>query len=346
MSTTLVRLFCFLALLSSAQSQASLWDGSNDPAIFDAHFNYHYSTLPKSGRLTTGVIPWSETFWSAKKGSINLRWNSPSQDAYHYTPPTREEVAQMSRAELAQLSPSEKYDIYMGNYQYPIWSEVASSWANPRESDWAGMCDGWSAAAIQYKEPQAVDLKNKDGIVVPFGSSDVKGLMAFSASAHFKVETKQVGARCFKKPRHGRITADCDDVNAGAMHVIFANMIGIQKRGFVMDRDPGPEIWNQPVLGFEFKEVGSTENGVQMHGTVIYVDELDNSMYDPVTGTKNAQETKLEMDYTLDLDDAGNIVGGDWMEGSDHPDFLWIPTNHLTFDGVMAGVNTIYKPIK
>jgi len=325
--------------LFSPSSFADSWNSQNDPANMDPNFVYQLNQLPLTGKLD--YTPWSETYWPSKQGSINLRWNQPKPEGFKYSSPSRDEVMSMSRDELARLAPSEKYDIYMGRYDYPLKQEV-SGIATPTAKWWSGICDGWSLAALQYKEPKAVDRVNPDGVVVPFGASDVKGLMSYAAARHFQVDARQVGARCTGV---GKIFGNpaCSDINAGALHVVLANQLGIKKQGFVSEIDPGPQIWNQATYGFESKIIGSASSGVRVQSTVYYTDELDQSSWEPVVGTKNFKEGKLELDYILELDASGNIVGGSYINDK-HPDFVWLPTNHLEFKDYLDGINRIYTP--
>lgn len=334
-----------LALLSPL-SVAGTWNGYNNPANMDVSNNYVYNINKLPTKASLAVLPWSETYWPTYKGSINIRWNTVDKDGFYYDPPTREEVKRMSLNQLKQLAPSEKYDIFMNRYDYPLFHE-AQWYSNPKAEDWSGICDGWAIAALQYAEPQAVTMPNPEGIMVPFGSSDIKALMSFEAAIHFEVDTRQVGTKC---GRWGTNSA-CSDINAGALHVLLANQIGLKKQGFVTERDPGREIWNQPTYGFEFKYLGSAnsddgDQGVYVHATLYYTDELEDSSWDPVVGTPKFKFDKIEMDYILDLDYYDNIIGGTWIGGTDHPDFAWLPVNKLTFTGYLAGVNKLYQPVK
>jgi len=337
--------FLLVALLSlSSIASAQTWNSANDPALMDPNYVYNLNELPTSGTLTQK--PWSETYWPNNQGSINFRWNDPSQQGFGTDSPSRDDVMSMSRAALEMLAPSEKYDIYMGHYDYPLKQEV-SGIADTRAPWWTGICDGWTIAATQYAEPQPVDAINPDGVIVPFGSSDIKALMSYAAAAHFSVKTAQVGLRCT-----GTIFASgCgkNDPNPGALHVILANELGIKGQAFVMDRDPSKQIWNQPVYGYTFQYLGDAKThtdggGVQVHTTIYYTDELDKSLWQPVTATPQFKSNTLEMDYILDLDGNGNIVGGS-MTGSDHPDFVWKAVNQLTFTDIMFGVNNLYVPV-
>ena len=329
----------FFELLASAD--AYLWNPANAPSNMDINrvYNYSLEQLPVKAELVTP--PWSETYWATYKGSINYRWNSENPSGYNYRPPTREKALKMSDAELRQLAPSEKYDLLMGRYDYPLFWE-ARSYSNPRAQVWSGICDGWSVAATQYPEPAAITLINPDGIAVPFGSSDIKGLMSFAAAIHFKSEPRQVGLKCGIWP----YTSGCSDINAGSLHVIFSNQIGIKQEAFVTEINSGREIWNQPTYGYEVEYRGTSmntsgEKGILVHAVLHYTDELEESRWDPVVGTSEFKNDKLEMDYILDLDQDGKIIGGTWINSSDKPDFVWLPTKKLKFDGYLSGINLL-----
>jgi hypothetical protein len=345
MKYQLLTLSLFVALSFTTLAQAAKWNAANDPAIM-GEFEYSLEKLPQKAELP--VRPWSETYWASKQGSINIRWNQDNPVGFGYVSPSREQVAKMSLDELKRLSPSEKYDIFMGRYDYPLRNDVESI-ATPRARWWSGLCDGWSIAAIRYAEPQPVTLANPDGILVPFGSSDVKGLLAYHGVRHFKTATKQVGLRCFTATRILG-SAACGDVNPGSLHVILGNKIGLQKQAFIVERDPGNQVWNQPAYGYDFKFVGSAESeagvrGVHVRGTLFYTDELETSQWQPVTGTSAFVEGKLELEYILDIDSQGRIIGGRWLRGSDIPDFVWSPVETFQISSEMEGLNRIYKPV-
>jgi len=337
-------LACFQLFISVQNSRAERWNAQNDPTIMATDLVFNLKQLPSAGKLDR--TPWSETYWASKKGSINLRWNTEKQEGFRYESPTRSQVMRMSKAQLAGLAPSEKYDLFMGRYDYPLKKEVDGI-ASPFAKWWSGLCDGWSLAALQYAEPKPVDMVNPDGIVIPFGSSDVKGLMSYAAARHFDVETRQVGGRCSTT---GRIfsTPGCEDINAGALHIVLANMIGIRKQGFVTERDPSNQIWNQATYGFESHFMGSAKpeagsSGIRVHTTLIYVDELEESSWEPVVSSGKNVEGKMELDYILDLDYQGNIIGGKYLSEI-HPDFVWLPINRLEFKNNLDGLERIYQP--
>ena len=62
----------------------------------------------------------------------------------------------------------------------------------------------------------------------------------------------------------------------------------------------------------------------------------------PVVGTKDFKEGVEKYDYTLELDSAGRILGGQWISAA-RPDFLWTAAK-LKFTGHYQGLEQIYRP--
>jgi hypothetical protein len=188
--------FSFLVLLTllSASSFADGWNSLNDPRNMSDHYTYRFNQLPMTGAVDANHMPWSDNYWESDWGGISLRWNTltvaqrdpdlfeyrtVNRDAlFQYSPPSLAQLRSMSRDELLNLSPAEKYDILMGRYDYPtVMSERQRT--DPGMRDWQGICHGWVPAAINEKEPQPMDMPNADGIIIPFASSDIKGLLSY-----------------------------------------------------------------------------------------------------------------------------------------------------------------------
>jgi len=340
-----MKFLTILILFSTIHTQADTWDSYNDPARFDSHYQYNFNALPLKGSLDVDKTPWSESYWPRNKGSINLRWNSPSKEGFGYRSPLRAEVASMTRAQLAQLSPAEKYDLARGMYDYPLTNHVATVNAKPNAKDYEGICDGWTASAIQFREPKPVDIKNPEGIMIPFGSSDVKALMSYHAAFNVNLGPIFVGRYCTILGG-----ARCDDINPGAYHVVLANEIGLRHQAFASDVEIGKETWNQPIYGFEFEVVGSAyslhaANAIRIHAKMHYTDELDQSQWEPVTGTDKFVGAIQETEYVLEMDANNNITGGYWITTGVHPDLFWKPTHQITFTGDFEFLNKIYQPM-
>ena len=372
------------ALIVAAPSFASKWDSANDPNklvnVTGVPLVAQFRALPLEAKLSNEHYIWSDTWWPSMWGGVAYRWNAePNPQNFKYRLMTREEVKAAPLSTLEKLSPTEKYDIFMGNFDYPLTKKVLSMY-NPKMAWWEGICHGWSLAAITMIEPARVDLPNADGVVVPFGSSDVKGLLdLYYAKVHETDRRAQIGKRCSVKGKvpgeayaQDRVRSEplpflrggnCADVNAGAFHMALANIIGLQDKGIVMEVDRYADIWNQPVGQYASRIVSSrpTRSGseVRIKTDMTYGEELNTldpahrneeggfmSMF-PVTGTDQQTFSTRHYEYTLELDMNGNIVGGEWISNT-RPDFFWMKEGAKTFSNEkfgLGGLNQIYRPM-
>lgn len=265
------------ALVLTGNALAARYNKGNDPKLFNpmvsSPITTAFASLPLEAKLKNPSMAWSETYWPSNVGGIAYRWNSKDPQPFKYKLLTKAEVLSASQAQLDELSPAELYDIAMGDYNYSLTKKVLRTY-NPKELWWEGICHGWSQAASNYPEPKPVVVTNKDGVKVPFGSSDVKGLLAMHDAYNSKGIYVRVGDRCGvrgkvageESPEDGPIAPpsardanrpECSDVNAGAFHVILGNMIGIHSQGFVADVDRFNDVWNQPVREYQSEIVGS-----------------------------------------------------------------------------------------
>jgi Transglutaminase elicitor len=264
--------FATLALLVSVGgAYAERWDRSNNPEYFNSiaknKMVLSFVDLPLKGELEDSRLGWSETYWPSNLGGIAYRWNHPSASPFNEKLYTKEELRTMSEEKLSQLSPAELYDIAMGDYSYSLTRKVLKLYS-PKDLWWEGICHGWSLAASHYPEPDKTVIINKDGIKVPFGSSDVKGLLSMHDAYNSKGFYARVGDRCsvpgkvkgeeseedgniFVPSKKDAEKSECADVNAGAFHVVLASMIGLNSQGFVADVDRFNDVWNQPVTSYE-----------------------------------------------------------------------------------------------
>lgn len=366
---------------------ASKWDRSNNPRIFDPimkiKMNYLLNELPLAAKVQDERLGWSETYWPANKGGVAFRWNSNDPQPFKYKLLSKQDLSKMSEKELEQLSPSELYDISQGDYNYTLTKKVLSS-NSPKDLWWEGICHGWSLAASLYPEPKKVIVTNKDGIKVPFGSSDIKGLLSLHEAYNSTGYYVRVGDRCKVRgkvvgeemPEDGVVIrpssrdankSECQDVNAGSFHLILTNMIGINSQGFVADVDRYNDVWNQPVTSYESKIIREWDvngNGVsrkvQIETQMSYGEEL--VFYsaeevakgtlgfvskDPVTGTPAQTFTTKRYEYVLELDRDGRVIGGEWITET-RPDMLWLKAKNKAFINgkyPLAGLNSIYQPI-
>jgi hypothetical protein len=339
-----------LALSTFAQEQKEAWPAHSNPRIASENLTYEFHKMPLSGSHDIPHTGWSDDYWPTHRGSINRRWNAPGEPGFNLVQPTREQALGMTYEQLAELAPSEKFDLLRARYDYPLVKSVAKT-AKPTAKDWAGICNGWAPASLNLKEPHPVVMTNADGIKIPFGSSDVKAILSYYYAYYVDSPTRQIGLRCFL-PRGIRVFGrGCgDDLNAGAFHVIITNKLGIEKRGFLADVDRFREVWNQPITSFKSEILmtrpASSEaarNAVTeavIKTDLYYGSEID-PQWQPVLYTPAQLFDKLELKYTVELDAQGKVVGGEWLSDS-RPDFIWF-RDKAPFTGEFAMLGDLYE---
>ncbi len=232
------------------------------------------STMDRKG-LQSAVLnerPWSDDYWSIAKGILGARYADPGKDYdsddwkenYDYIS-LRPASTYIENEAIAYLSPSEKYDLLVGDENQTLtkkmWSEGRQYYnRNGEVETWMGICHGWAPAAYMMKRPTSkVDVIAADGkTMISFFPSDIKSLASL-LWANVKTNTKFIGGRCNKKdPRrdseNGRIIdRECFDTNPGTWHKTVVNQIGVAKRSFIIDATYDYEVWNQPVYSYSYR---------------------------------------------------------------------------------------------
>lgn len=272
-----MKTYAVIALLTFVgHVEAAKWNRSNNPDYFNpivkTKMNHSFVDLPLKAQLLDSRYGWSETYWPSNLGGIAFRWNHPNPEPFNFKLNSKNEILKMSQSELSELSPAELYDIAMGDYRYSLTKKVLRKYS-PRDLWWEGICHGWALAASNYPEPDKTVVINKDGVKVPFGSSDVKGLLSMHDAFNSKGFYVRVGDRCSvpgkvkgeENPEDGNVSVpspedaneeECADVNAGAFHIVLASMVGLNSQGFVADVDRFNDVWNQPVTSYESTVIG------------------------------------------------------------------------------------------
>ncbi len=226
---------------------------------------------------------------------------------------------------------------------------------------WWGLCHAWTPASLLEDEPlYPVTIKG-----VTFEISDLKALMI---TAYDYSRAMVVGGRCktdsVERDENGRIiNIECRDTNAGTFHVILTNFLGLLELGFAEDRTYDAQVWNQPVDSYvieSLREVSESEaiallvtdpstvmsypyndqakSFVEVIVDVKYVVE-SRPMSEPITDNHHRYLRDDLYHYILELDGDGQIIGGEWINGSaessfghfsQQPDFLWLPRGPLS----------------
>lgn len=267
----------------SRAGKADAWNWRNDPARFRAQMTYKFDKLPESGKAPT---PWSASYWPNYEDSINHRWQgkdvlSPAEKydkAFHgwVEPegfmdlrPFDTSTCEWDDEYYEQLGPvadftsknkgnlksrNGKDDDGDGIDDKDECKHTVGDIKNEERRDgvetWWGICHAWAPAAIMEPEPLAPVTRN--GITFDVSDQKALSMMDWDRSSAFVV-----GGRCNEKEVErdevtGRVlTEECRDLNAGAWHVIVTSLVGLNKRGFVIERTWDYEVWNQPLFGYE-----------------------------------------------------------------------------------------------
>ncbi len=331
---------------STSSSLQEAWNSANDPAIFGIYNSKQFKSIPRRALLRD--LPWSGSYWPLTQGGITYRWQTkvrPLQSPDYY------QISNMGRAQLNRLSPAEKYDLWFGQFTYPLTSHIRQTRQltelNGHLEDWNGICHGWAVASIRHKlTGKSVTVQNAYGHVFEFYKADIEALV----SQYYADQTAMVniGSRCNYEgnqfPSSGRVAVDeCRDVNPGAFHLTLDHYINTLKKPFIADISWDSQVWNYPIVGYKtshrkiipFQGDGPLANH-RAEGTAFTVSVTNKLTYvagsSPSTGKSKSILKTLTLRYTLELDQNQNIIGGEWISRK-RPDFLWIFQDHGATEG-------------
>lgn len=189
-------------------------------------------------------------------------------------------------------------------------------------------------------------------------------------------------------PENGEIQPRCADVHPAVMHLTLVNLVGKQGRSFIVDKATTLAVSNQPVEGYEFKyfdpytgsDTKSFDQALrhydarydhyrnERHPDTAYLVGVESKIiYADWSMIKKPNARKYNEDkyddltsyYDLEIDMAGNIIGGQWrgfknLEDANQnnsnengttsanqtrPDFLWVvPKDYAKFFQGPAGL--------
>lgn len=253
-----------LEKLGQKGGKADEWGPSDDPRLFSETLEYRLEELPREGEAES--IPWAGSYWPVYEDSINKRWdgeNSQSASEKYGTAFGIDGVEDAVSAAhgIDQQVPKRKACTTDSDCDEPTDGACAKR-RGASDGDagvciptWWGICHAWAPVAIMEPEPKFPVTKNG----VEFKVNDIKALITLTYN---RVASKFISLRCnededdLEYDLYDRPTSDaCNNTNPGTMHVIMANYLGLMKQAFAEDRTFDDEVWNQPVRGFEVKEL-------------------------------------------------------------------------------------------
>lgn len=329
------------------------------------YVQYNYG--PEDKNLNEKLAPWAGNYMAMQKGGITARWKQgprtyasrtldmTDQNQFLSVNQTLARIKKMTPEQIDLLSPSEKYDIFVSDYEF--WStEYERFQRGPlrelKPQSWEGFCNGMRAAGICTKEPtKKIIVQNKEGISVPFEPADIKALLG---AAYFYVEKyAQIGENNY-------ISSLEVDLNPAIFDLAIRTFINSGK-AFIIDSDGrvkngSSEIWNESVVGYTRstsqprslmpdEQVGYNRLAVDVSLTIHLLGEVDIETSNRRTQHLVANRkltNEMNVAYTLYLDEQGQIVSGKWLSKK-NPDFVWFAGGkgtdaaQLKYDGTHAG---------
>ena len=325
------------------------WDLFNQPEVLAGLHVYttRFADLPAKAELESK--PWRGAFWPDQAAGIAARWQWRTPHNFAYVPPAKSEIAGLTQAEISRLSPAEKLDIYNGRFDYPTFERERAR-TDARALPWEGLCDGLAVSQLLYAEPKPVLMKGADGVSIPFGSADVKALLAYEKGVLQRPRQDVVGVQCTAPD--SAANARCkSDMNAGTFHVVLANQVGVLGRAFLADVDWTAEVWNHVVYGYSTNvtaerapssgAAAGTEREILVE-TTVRLSLIREPAWAPEPANDDLDGYQ-KYAYALELDARGRIVGGEWLS-EEHPDFLWnVDPAEGAPEKLSLGIEAIYR---
>ena len=292
-------------------------------------------TLEEMKEYSEGEVdkqPWSDWYWPIAVGQLSFRYADENfVEAYEYAdldedgiwPFVNEyhEQHQATPADIAKLSPSEKYDILMGDANYTLTKKMLLAGKGyydqyGKVESWMGLCHGWAPASYMLPRPiKTINVKAADGVTeIPFRPSDLKalGTLQWSTGAS---STKFIGGRCNTKdpetdPDNGRILdQECFDNNPGTWHKAVVTQVGKNQKPFVMDATYDYEVWNHPVTAYElsFFNPKTMDEYVDLAEAKVAMAEFDNDKFKKYrsSNAKYVVGVMMEVEYLVETMPSG-----------------------------------------
>lgn len=216
---------------------------------------------------------------------------------------------------MNELAPLQKYDAFALtlNRRTSAAAYERSSLYDPRAVSWSGLCDAWAIASVMEPEPARMLSHGQ----LLFRVGDLKALLL---KTYENIDPLTIIGDRF----NGEWDDEYADVAPNLFHeVVETELIG-KKRAFIIDEDPGPEVWNEPawkVMTRVSRVEGSPD--IARVQTWLFLASPHVEDRDFVGTHEDSRE------YTYDLEgvwegEKFRVKSGQWTERSqwDHPDYV------------------------
>jgi hypothetical protein len=229
----------------------------------------------------------------------------------------------------------EKYDLFRATATGE--DSRAASWERdryrPTAARWEGLCDAWAIASILFPEPRRErsfrlngGYRGLENRKVAYSVGDQKALLLKTVENLSPEALKFYGEKFSGDHKSWFFP----DLLPQELHRFVEKQIFERRAPFVMDHDPGVEVWNEPVYkaNFSMKPVPGEEGAVFVRLWLYSAAPWKREEKDK-TGTR---EVVREYNYYL----RGRVEGGrltvesgEWAKGDlvdsrqDHPDYVF-----------------------
>jgi hypothetical protein len=271
-------------------------------------------------------IPKGYDFVTKRFGLTRVKegdFQSPDMQAIPWTGywfPKQQKEMFAADPDTGELSPLQRYDQWVKKVK-GVESHAADIEAgsyDPQSDSWEGLCNAWAAASI--KEPGPTQDTVVDG--VKFRAIDLRALLI---KTH---DGKPEGYTQYGERNEGT-GQDFQDIYPDQFHRFLQVQLFDNGQPFIMDKDPGPEVWNVPVFAAESQLMRDPADSHVMHVRtwITYANFSHDFLY-------NGSTEQVVKEYTYDLygiqlpDGSFEVHSGFWtMVGDidstlDHPDFV------------------------
>lgn len=316
------------------------------PGLQDRQASTEFDRLPRRASLSRPT--WSSDYWANARGGVSLRWQAAriaDEEEIEQFAPFRDYVpGQAPDKNLALLSPTEKADMLRGDSKWTLTFTERKRARSADQDENQGLNQAWVAASLRFQPVDRVNLKAKNGMMVPFSADDVYGLLTLAT--HQKPPHPIVlAARCGLNAARPESTIEtiakdvrktaaekfCPDLSPALFHATLVHQIAKRNEGFIVEGEQS----SQPVTAFESRvgqrlpiSAGSAPNTAKVVRvkTVLFFTS-DTAIYSFDEDKSYPYETETLV-YDIDLDAKGLMIGGRWVDtgqaASDFkPDVLW-----------------------
>lgn len=211
-------------------------------------------------------------------------------------------------------------------------------------SAWEGLCDAWALASLFYPEPKRPLTVGGE----TFSINELKGLIVKTFEAVPDGDLALFGEKFLGNADSWMFP----DVFPDQFHRFVDVMLGEHKQAFLMDRDPGIEIWTVPVYKANYR----IERGPEGPNSVVvkmWLFAAGANSYDK-RNQVGTEEIVYQYVYELSGDLAADqktltINSGRWLQSGfvdsrvNHPDYLLLPRSENIH---RASYNRYLEPAK